>query len=209
MKTSLAFLLVISGAVAFGPQPSCSVARSRVRTRPEALNFAGMFGAPTSKKKSAPPPEKAALLKLIQEMEATGGSRGSKSTVDQGIQLTKLIDSLAASNPNPEAVREPGRPALVGNWKLIYTARSNLGLESKEWLQYLVENGPSPIQRFVIGSVAQVGRVYQTLELDDTGGSFNNFIDFRDALGGVLNLQVWQGSFIFFGLSTVSLAQST
>ena len=44
-------------------------------------------------------------------------------------------------------------------------------------------------QRFVIGSVQQVGRVYQTLELGDSGGSFNNFIDFRDSLGGVLNLQ--------------------
>jgi hypothetical protein len=38
--------------------------------------------------------------------------------------------------------------------------------------------------------VQQVGRVYQTLELDDAGvGSFNNFIDFRESLGGVLNLQ--------------------
>lgn len=50
------------------------------------------------------------------------------------------------------------------------------------------------MQRAVIGSVAQVGRVFQTLELDDVpadGNSrFNNFIDFRDAFGGVLNLQV-------------------
>ena len=36
----------------------------------------------------------------------------------------------------------------------------------------------------------KVGKVYQSLELDDTGGWFNNFIDFRDSLGGVLNLQV-------------------
>jgi hypothetical protein len=52
----------------------------------------------------------------------------------------------------------------------------------------------SPVQRAVIGSVAQVGRVFQTLELSDdprAGSSrFNNFIDFRDAFGGVLNLRV-------------------
>lgn len=50
------------------------------------------------------------------------------------------------------------------------------------------------MQRAVIGSVAQVGRVFQTLELDDDPADgncrFNNFIDFRDAFGGVLNLQV-------------------
>ena len=35
-----------------------------------------------------------------------------------------------------------------------------------------------------------MGLVFQTLELDEEGGRFNNFIDFRKALGGVLNLQV-------------------
>ena len=72
---------------------------------------------------------------------------------------------------------------------LQYTVRDNAGLEGKEWLAYLIENGPSPIQRAVLGSTQQVGRVYQVLELEENGGRFNNFIDFREAAGGVLNLQ--------------------
>jgi len=136
------------------------------------------------------PPEKAALLALIEDLESRGSNRGSSSRVEEGIRLQSLIETLASNNPNPECVKsDKQREYLVGVWKLVYTARSNIGLESKEWLQYLLENGPSPIQRFVIGSVQQVGRVYQTLELGDSGGSFNNFIDFRDSLGGVLNLQ--------------------
>jgi hypothetical protein len=134
------------------------------------------------------PAEKAQLLALIAELETQGGSRGS-SPVRQAAELEALIGRLAAQNPNPQCVRGKGRLALVGVWRLVYTARTNLGLEGKEWLQYLIDNGPSPVQRFVIGSVSQVGRVYQTLELDDGGGRFNNLIDFREALGGVLNLQ--------------------
>jgi hypothetical protein len=101
-------------------------------------------GIPSS---SLDPPEKGTLLSLIEELEAQGSNRGSSSPVAQGIQLQSLIESLALKTPNPNCARDSKeRESLIGTWRLIYSSRSNLGLESKEWLQYLVENGPSPIQ---------------------------------------------------------------
>lgn len=135
-------------------------------------------------------PEKQQLLDLIADLEAKGGARGSSGAINvkEGRRLNELIEQLAAANPHPRAAREE-REKLAGIWKLVYTVRDNAGLEGKEWLAYLIENGPSPIQRAVLGSTQQVGRVYQVLELEEDGGRFNNFIDFREAAGGVLNLQ--------------------
>lgn len=132
------------------------------------------------------------LLGIIQDMEERGGQRGSSgSVIAEAERLDGLIQQLASLNPHSSAIKS-GK--LQGTWRLVYTVRSNTGLEGKEWLQYLIENGPSPIQRFVIGNVQQVGRVYQVLEINTNDkepakGWFNNFIDFRESLGGVLNLQ--------------------
>jgi hypothetical protein len=91
----------------------------------------------------APPPEKAQLLALIDELEAKGGSRGSASPLAQGLELQRLLDALALANPNPQCVSSPAqRSALVGVWRLVYTARANLGAEGAEWAQYLLANGP-------------------------------------------------------------------
>ena len=150
----------------------------------------GLFADRSPKKPWSPPPEKAELLQLIEELGRQGGARGSETPLEQGARLQGLIEALCEKSPNPRCVAGAGeREALVGTWRLVYTARSNLGLEGREWLQYLVANGPSPIQRAVLGSVSKVSRVFQTLELGEEGGRFNNFVDFRDALGGVLNLQ--------------------
>jgi hypothetical protein len=147
-------------------------------------NFFNFFGGGPKKL-----PEKAELISLIEDLEAAGGARGSSSAT-QSIRLNELIEILALNNPNPQCVQtKEGRRKLEGSWRLAYTARENQGLESAEWLQYLIKNGPSPVQRFVLGSVYEVARIYQTLELDENGGRFKNIIDFRDALGGVLNLE--------------------
>lgn len=174
-------------AVAFlGPHPAPR------RALPLQASFLAnvLKDGPVSEKKKE-------LLSFISELEAEGSSRGSQAlSFADNQRLNALIEELASLNPTPDAVSSArGREKLAGIWRLVYTARANQGLEGKEWLQYLIENGPSPIQRFVLGSTQQVGKVYQLLELTESGGRFNNFIDFREALGGVLNLQAEVTSF--------------
>lgn len=144
-------------------------------TTPQSFDIVSIFNSlfQPRKSKPTPPPEKAELLALIADLESKGGARGS-SPVDQAIRLEQLINALSEKNPNPNCVRSSNERQIlvsayafqstleltttlnkIGNWRLVYTARSNLGLESKEWLQYLLQNGPSPVQRFVIGSVQQ------------------------------------------------------
>lgn len=90
------------------------------------------------------PPEKAQLLALIEDLESKGGSRGSAaSPLAQGLELQRLLDALALANPNPQCAIKPSeRARLVGVWRLVYTARANLGKEGSEWAQYLLANGP-------------------------------------------------------------------
>jgi len=89
------------------------------------------------------PPEKAQLLALIEDLESKGGSRGSASPLAQGLELQRLLDALALVNPNPQcATKSSERARLVGVWRLVYTARANLGKEGSEWAQYLLANGP-------------------------------------------------------------------
>ena len=181
------FLGCLCGTGAFlGPRPAL---RSAIPRQASFLSNVLKDG-PVSEKKQE-------LLSFIAELEGEGSSRGSQAlSFADNQRLNNLIEDLASLNPTPEAVSSSrGRDKLAGVWRLVYTARANQGLEGKEWLQYLIENGPSPIQRFVLGSTQQVGKVYQLLELTEAGGRFNNFIDFREALGGVLNLQAEVTSF--------------
>jgi hypothetical protein len=105
-------------------------------------------------------------------------------SLDDEKRLDELVATLEADGP----VADPKQSGLLsGAWQLLYTLRANTGVEDTEWLTYLLENGPSPIQRFVIGSVAQVSLVYQTL--DPALSRFVNVIDFEEALGGRLNLE--------------------
>ena len=89
------------------------------------------------------PPEKAQLLALIEDLESKGGSRGSASPLEQGLELQRLLEALALASPNPQCAINPSeRTKLVGVWRLVYTARANLGKEGSEWSQYLLANGP-------------------------------------------------------------------
>lgn len=168
----VAVALCVGCGAAFAPRPAARpLSAGAVRPRPCRLSSV-----------------KTDLLDTIDELEQSGAQRGS-SPVAANKRLNELVQRMAQANPTPRAVRED-QAKLAGTWRLVFTVRANSGLEEVEWLSYLFgENGPSPIQRFVIGSTKQVGKVYQVLELDAEGGRFNNFIDFREALGGVLNLQ--------------------
>lgn len=123
------------------------------------------------------------LLELVgRELAST--SRGSRVSLTDAKRLSELVKRLEAEGP----VADPKVTGLLaGAWQLLYTLRTNTGIENTEWLTYLLENGPSPVQRFVIGSVAQVSLVYQTL--DEALTRFVNVIDFEDTLGGRLNLE--------------------
>jgi hypothetical protein len=104
--------------------------------------------------------------------------------LDEKRRLDALVRELEASGP----VADPKQSGLLsGAWQLLYTLRENTGVENTEWLTYVLANGPSPIQRAVVGAVAQVSLVYQTL--DPALTRFVNVIDFEDALGGRLNLE--------------------
>ncbi|KAG8471311.1 hypothetical protein KFE25_009732 [Diacronema lutheri] len=131
----------------------------------------------------SPREAKAELFALV-ERELASTSRGSRASLADVRRLDELVARLEAAGP----IDDPKRTGLLaGAWQLLYTLRSNTGVEQTEWLTYLLQNGPSPIQRFVIGSVAQVSLVYQTL--DEGLTRFVNVIDFMDALGGRLNLE--------------------
>mmetsp|Transcript_17286 Transcript_17286/g.65887 ORF Transcript_17286/g.65887 Transcript_17286/m.65887 type:complete len:240 (-) Transcript_17286:231-950(-) len=123
------------------------------------------------------------LLKLV-DVELGQKSRGSEATLGDKARVDRLVEEIQQVSG---AVSEAeARRLLPGRWRLLYTSRPNTGLESLEWFQYLAANGPSPIQRFVIGATAQVTLVYQ--EIDEGVTRFSNVIDFEEALGGKLNL---------------------
>lgn len=126
---------------------------------------------------------KAQLFELV-DRELASTARGSQVSLADAKRLGELVRLLEAEGP----VADPKVTGLLtGAWQLLFTLRSNTGVEETEWLTYLLQNGPSPIQRFVIGSVAQVSLVYQTLDAQLT--RFVNVIDFEDTLGGRLNLE--------------------
>ncbi|KAJ1621114.1 hypothetical protein T492DRAFT_1072901 [Pavlovales sp. CCMP2436] len=145
-------------------------------------------GARMAARMAAPPAVSVAEAKAqlfgIVERDRESTARGSRATLSDKRLLDELVALLEAEGP----VDDPKSTGLLaGAWQLLYTLRGNTGIESTEWLTYLLENGPSPVQRFVIGSVGQVTLVYQTL--DEALTRFVNVIDFEDTLGGRLNLE--------------------
>lgn len=162
--------LAAPGPLAF-PRPARAAPR-----RPRAAPTLATTAASTREVKDQ-------LVRAVEaELEST--SRGSRASVEDKRRLDTLVEQLEATGPIADP-RASGQ--LAGCWQLLYTLRSNTGVEQVEWLSYLLENGPSPIQRAVIGSVAQVSLVYQTV--DPALSRFCNVIDFQEALGGRLRLE--------------------
>lgn len=125
----------------------------------------------------------AELLSLVDN-ELRGARRGSAGSLQDKKRVDELVEGLVA-DAGPVSVAR-ARKLLPGRWQLLYTSRPNQGLENLEWFQYLAANGPSPIQRLVVGATAQVTLVYQ--ELDEDLTMFSNVIDFEDTIGGKLFL---------------------
>lgn len=70
------------------------------------------------------------LLNLVeQDLEST--ARGSRVSLETKAELDRLVTLLESAGP-----KDPKR-LLPGSWQLLYTLRSNTGLEDVEWIQYL------------------------------------------------------------------------
>ena len=100
MKKTLAYLLVISGAVAFSPQLSVSAARSR---GPGAQKLADRPRAPASQGKLALLSEQAGLVGHIQLLEATEGLGGQQVHSETWGSVGQFNYSLASIYRNPNA----------------------------------------------------------------------------------------------------------